>query len=84
MRDGGKRGGIFQYLTQVSLQVCFLQEVHLRDGEDVRVFSDGWKKGESIWGVGGVHSSGVGILFGDKDFHVSGSFSCGTGQGTGG
>ena len=32
MRNGGKRGCVFQYLSQVSFQVCFLQEVHLRDG----------------------------------------------------
>ena len=67
MRDKGKRGGIFHYLAQVPFQVCFLQEVHLKDGGDVRVFSDGWKRGDS--------RSGVGILFGDRDFHVSGSFS---------
>ena len=75
MRNGGKRGSVFQYLSQVSFQVCFIQEVHLRDGGDVGVFSGGWLKGESRWGVGGVHSSGVGVLFGDQDFHVSGSFS---------
>lgn len=75
LRDMGKRGGVFQYLSCVSFQVCFLQEVHLRDMGDVPVFSKEWAKGESRWGIGGVHSSGVGILFGDRDFCVVGSFS---------
>lgn len=43
----GERGGIFQYLSQVSFQVCFLQEVHLRDGGDVQDFSGHWIKSES-------------------------------------
>ena len=75
MRDKGKRGGIFYYLAQVRFQVCFLQEVHLKDGGDVRIFSEGWKRGDTRWVVVGVHSSGLGILFGERDFHVSGSFS---------
>lgn len=50
LRDKGKRGGVFQYLSSVPLQVCFLQEVHLRDMGDVSVFTRGWAKGESRWG----------------------------------
>lgn len=75
MRNIVKRASVFQYLLQTPLHVCFLQEVHLKDGGDVREFSEGWLKGESRWGVGGVHSSGVGILFGNKDFQVRDSFS---------
>lgn len=81
LRDMGKRGGVFQYLSCVSFQVCFLQEVHLRDMGDVPVFSKEWAKGESRWGIGGVHSSGVGILFGDRDFCVVFFSFCHTGEG---
>lgn len=75
MREQGKRRSVFQYLSQTSFQVCFLQEVHLKDGGDAQVFSGEWSRGESRWGVGGVHSSGVGVLFGCRDFHLSGCFS---------
>ncbi|XP_048854771.1 uncharacterized protein LOC125722638 [Brienomyrus brachyistius] len=43
-------------------------EVHLRDQRDEALFSRQWKRGRSYWSVGGVHSSGVGILFGDRAF----------------
>ena len=75
MQNPVKRAGVFLYLGDVSFHVCFVQEAHLRDGRDVGVFARGWGRGESCWGVGGVHSSGVGILFGDRGFRVSGSFS---------
>ncbi|KAJ8358363.1 hypothetical protein AAFF_G00013200 [Aldrovandia affinis] len=43
--------------------VFLLQEVHLRDEEDVSAFTREWVWGPSGWSVGGVHSDGVGILF---------------------
>ncbi|KAJ8355136.1 hypothetical protein AAFF_G00091360 [Aldrovandia affinis] len=43
--------------------VFLLQEVHLRDEEDVSAFTREWVWGPSEWSVGGVHSDGVGILF---------------------
>ena len=78
MRNGGKRGCVFQYLSQVSFQVCFLQEVHLRDGGDVGVFSGGWLKGESRWGVGG---GGQGVIRG-SGFPCFGQLFCGAGEGS--
>ena len=58
MRNFVKRGAVFDYLSTLSFHVCLLQEVHLKDREDVKLFSEEWKGGQSRWGVGGVHSSG--------------------------
>lgn len=68
LRDMGKRGGVFQYLSCVSFQVCFLQEVHLRDMGDVPVFSKEWAKGESRWGMGGCTPLGWGFCLGIGTF----------------
>ena len=75
MRNFVKRGAVFDYLSTLSFHVCLLQEVHLKDREDVKLFSEEWKGGQSRWGVGGVHSSGVGILFKGWDFDVEQVFS---------
>ncbi|KAJ8358254.1 hypothetical protein AAFF_G00020090 [Aldrovandia affinis] len=50
--------------------VYLLQEVHLRDEEDVAVFTREWGWGPSGWSVGGVHADGVGILFRGSSFVV--------------
>ena len=70
LRDKVKRRGVFDFLSGEKCLVYFLQEVHLKDQGDVRVFSREWVWGESVWSVGGVHSSGVGILFGSREVKV--------------
>ena len=59
LRDRGKRA-FFAFLRGLDFDVCLLQEVHLRDGEDVKGFVKGWGWGESRWGVGGgsLHGGG--------------------------
>lgn len=74
LRDRIKRRAVFSYLEGVGFDFCFLQEVHLRDGGDVVRFKREWDKGESVWGIGGVHSSGVGILFGNREVKVEDTF----------
>ena len=74
LRDFVKRRAVFSFLEGVGFDVCFLQEVHLRDGGDVVRFKREWDKGESVWGIGGVHSTGVGILFGNREMKVEGTF----------
>lgn len=75
VRNKVKRGGVFSFLSCLNFDVCLLQEVHLRDGDDVRRFSKEWVRGESRWGIGGVHSTGVGILFGGREFKIVNCFS---------
>lgn len=70
LRDRVKRTAVFLSLKSLSFDVCFLQEVHLKNGEDVVAFTRDWDKGGSRWSVGGVHSSGVGILFGNREMSV--------------
>lgn len=70
MRDPVKRRVVFDYVGHLRADICFLQEVHLRDIKDKRIFSSEWRKGPSVWSVGGVHSTGVGILFGIKEIKV--------------
>ena len=74
LRDFVKRRAVFSYLEGVGFDFCFLQEVHLRDGGDVSRFKREWDKGESVWGIGGVHSSGVGILCGHREVKEEDSF----------
>lgn len=62
MRNSVKRRVVFDFVGSQHISICLLQEVHLRDDSDVRVFTREWTKGQSIWSVGGVHSSGVGIF----------------------
>lgn len=75
LRDEVKRTAVFASLQHSAFSVCFLQEVHLRDSGDISLFSKEWGRGESRWSVGGVHSTGVGILFGDRDIKVIDGFS---------
>ena len=70
-----KRGGVFNFLGGKKFFVCFLQEVHLRSQEEGKRFSLEWTRGFSFWSVGGVHSSGVGILFGGRDVSIVNVFS---------
>uniref|UniRef100_A0A8C9WD04 Uncharacterized protein n=1 Tax=Scleropages formosus TaxID=113540 RepID=A0A8C9WD04_SCLFO len=70
-----KRAAMFHRLASSAFQLCFLQEVHLQDQQDVAVFSSGWRKGRSYWNVGGVHSKGVGILFGERSFENVSTFT---------
>ena len=74
MRDTVKRRVVFDFVDSLHVAICFLQEVHLRDKSDVGNFSREWTKGDSVWSVGGVHSTGVGILFGVKEIRVESSF----------
>jgi len=61
MRNTVKRRTVF--LGTLHVAIVFLQEVHLRDMGDVGMFSREWTKGDSVWSVWGVHSTGVGTLF---------------------
>lgn len=63
LRDGTKREAFFASLAGMATDVFFLQECHLRDEGDVGRFSRSWGRGPSRWGVGNVHSDGVGIIF---------------------
>lgn len=65
-----RRTAIFLSLKMSPLDVCFLQECHLKDKKDVSVFSAGWEMGPSFWGVGNVNADGVGILFYSWDFVI--------------
>lgn len=58
LRDKIKRRAVFDFLENVNFDLCFVQEAHLRDGGGIRTFSGEWTGRESVWGVGGVHSSG--------------------------
>ena len=70
------RGGLCLIICQRYHFMCvYYKEVHLKDRDDVNLFSEEWKGGQSRWGVGGVHSSGVGILFKGWDFDVEHVFS---------
>lgn len=64
LRDSLKREAFFLSVAGMALDFVFLQECHLRDGRDVGMFSRGWGRGPSRWGVGNVHADGVGIIFG--------------------
>ena len=70
LRNKLKRTAVFQFLSEQKLMLCFIQEVHLKDHKDVLMFKREWSRGESVWSVGGVHSSGVGILFGSWEVRV--------------
>lgn len=65
-----RRTAIFLSLKMSPWDVCFLQECHLKDKNDVSVFSAGWEMGPSFWGVGNVNADGVGILFYSWDFVI--------------
>ena len=75
LRNKAKREVVFSHLCSISFSLCLLQEVHLKDEEDVKLFSKEWTKGDSRWSIGGVHSSGVGTLSGNQEVHFVGSFS---------
>ena len=74
LRDRTKRRAVYEYLESKRMFICFLQEVHLRDRGDVIRYSREWVRGGSVWSVGGVHSSGVGVLFGSKEVRVEEEF----------
>jgi len=74
MRNTVKRRTVFDFLGTLHVAIVFLQEVHLRDMGDVGMFSREWTKGDSVWSVGGVHSTGVGILFCFKEIRVEDVF----------
>ncbi|KAL6476331.1 hypothetical protein MHYP_G00148300 [Metynnis hypsauchen] len=68
LQKATKRTAVFRDLASTSASICCLQEVHLRDQRDEALFSQEWRRGKAYWSVGGVHSTGVGILFGDRSF----------------
>ena len=74
LRNDLKRRTVFDFLGTQRHLMCFLQEVHLKDRGDVVRFSREWVWGESVWSVGGVYSSGVGILFGYREVRVEETF----------
>lgn len=68
LRDSEKRRALFFSLDTMVFDVAFLQECHLKDGQDIRTFSKEWTSGASYWSIGNVHSDGLGVLFKDKGF----------------
>ncbi|KAI4890805.1 hypothetical protein NFI96_030933, partial [Prochilodus magdalenae] len=75
LRNATKRTAVFQDLASTSPTICCLQEVHLRDQWDEALFSQQWRRGMAYWSVGGVHSTGVGILLGDRTFEKVSPFT---------
>lgn len=65
-----RRTAIFLSLRMLSFDVLFLQECHLHGYSDVELFSEGWDRGPSLWGVGNVKADGVGILFYSGEFVI--------------
>jgi len=63
-----RRIAVFISLKTLPFDVLFLQECHLQGCNDVQIFSDGWRWGPSVWGVGNVRADGVGILFYSGEF----------------
>ncbi|KAK1802550.1 hypothetical protein P4O66_004202 [Electrophorus voltai] len=74
LQNAEKRAAVFQCLASSPSAICCLQEVHLRDRRDEALFAHQWKKGKAYWSVGGVRSSGVGILLGDPTFEKVSAF----------
>uniref|UniRef100_W5MP57 Endonuclease/exonuclease/phosphatase domain-containing protein n=1 Tax=Lepisosteus oculatus TaxID=7918 RepID=W5MP57_LEPOC len=70
LRERNKRVAVFKELARRRFDICFLQEVHMKDSTDVGTFKREWSFGHSWWSVGGVNSSGVGILCSGYDFVV--------------
>ena len=65
------KGRLFFPICPPFASLCvFLQEVHLKDQNDVERFSREWVQGESRWSVGGVHSTGVGVQCGNRDLKI--------------
>ncbi|CAB1347335.1 unnamed protein product [Coregonus sp. 'balchen'] len=58
IREDVKRRAVLGYLEGVGFDVCFIQEVHIRDSGDVIRFKREWDKGESVWGMGGCTHRG--------------------------
>ncbi|KAL7852884.1 hypothetical protein SRHO_G00186690 [Serrasalmus rhombeus] len=75
LQKATKRTAVFRDLASTSASICCLQEVHLRDQRDEALFSQEWRRGKAYWSVGGVHSTGVGILFGDRSFEKVSPFT---------
>lgn len=74
LRNPVKRATVFSHLSSICFSVCFLQ-VHLKDQNYVERFTREWVQGESRWSVGGVHSTGVGVLCGNRELKIVGRFS---------
>ncbi|KAK1802032.1 hypothetical protein P4O66_004363 [Electrophorus voltai] len=74
LQNAEKRAAVFRCLASSPSAICCLQEVHLRDRRDEALFAHQWKKGKAYWSVGGVRSSGVGILLGDPTFEKVSAF----------
>lgn len=70
LRDPVKRATVF-LLAGMHGDIFLLQEVHLRDEEDAAAFTREWTWGPTVWSVGSVHASGIGILFKGFAFGVS-------------
>ena len=83
LRNPIKRAAVFHDLATTSSTICCLQEVHLRDQRDEAIFSQQWKGGRAHWSVGGVHSTGVGILLGDHSFVKVSPFTISQGRALG-
>lgn len=65
LRSLVKRRMVFDFIKAQRCSICFIQEAHLRDNSDAQRYRREWGVGPSVWIVGRVRSSGVGIVFGD-------------------
>ncbi len=80
IRYSVKQRAVFSFLHNCKFNVYFLQEVHLKVIEDVRKCTEEWGRGGAVWSVGGVYSSGVGMLFWDQEIEVENYFTVSQGR----
>ncbi len=80
IRYSVKQRAVFSFLHNCKCNIYFLQEVHLKGIEDARKFTEEWGRGGAVWSVGGVFSSGVGILFWDQEIEVENHFTVSQGR----
>ena len=56
LRDRVKRRAVFDFIYSYKCSICFVQEVHLRDGGNAKTFTREWGRGAEgklcgVWGV---------------------------------
>uniref|UniRef100_W5MP44 Reverse transcriptase zinc-binding domain-containing protein n=1 Tax=Lepisosteus oculatus TaxID=7918 RepID=W5MP44_LEPOC len=72
LRERNKRVAVFKELARRRFDLCLLRKKSIPVYKHAEQWEAGW--GERMgWSVGGVHSSGVGVLIGNRDVLVEGS-----------
>ncbi|ELU06503.1 hypothetical protein CAPTEDRAFT_58088, partial [Capitella teleta] len=62
LRDNTKREHFINYILAKDIDICFIQETHITNLNDVNKFKKSWE-GKCYFSFGGHHSRGVGIIF---------------------